>query len=143
MNGRVVTAIIGVITLILGGYGISYPQRVLQWVGLDTLTSNPQAGLAEARAVYGGFFIVLGIFTLWAAIDPRRHRGQLTLLGCLWLGLFAGRMAGIVIDGNSGILNNLAAAFEAIIGGLLLAAPYLTEPGDEVDTEPVAGVPEA
>ncbi len=142
MNGRAVTAIIGIITLILGGYGISYPDRVLQWVGFDLLTSNRQAGLAEARAVYGGFFIVLGLFTLWAATAPRRHRGQLRLLGCLWLGLFGGRMVGIAIDGNAGLLNNIAAAFEAIIGSLLLAAPYLTDPDDEeVVAEPATAVP--
>ena len=127
MNGRAIAAIIGVITLILGGVGIAYPREVLQWVGFDLITANPQAGLAEARAVYGGLFLVLGIFTLWAATSPRAHRGELTLLGSLWLGLFAGRMVGVSIDGNPGLLNTVAAVLEATTGGLLIAAPYLTD----------------
>lgn len=142
MNGRAVTAIIGVITLFLGGYGISQPREVLQWVGLDLLTTNPQAGLAEARAVYGGLFLVLGIFTLWAATSPRRHHAVLVLIGCLWLGLFAGRMTSVTIEGNAGLLNTIAAVFEAIIGALLLAAPYLVDREDEAVPEPADASPQ-
>ncbi len=127
MNGRAIAAVIGVITLILGGLGIAYPREVLQWVGFDLLATNPQAGLAEARAVYGGLFLVVGFFTVWAATSPRAHRGELTLLGCLWLGLFVGRMVGVSIDGSPGLLNTVAAVLEAIMGGLLIAAPYLTD----------------
>ena len=137
MNGRAIAAVIGVITLILGGMGIAYPREVLQWVGFDLLSTNPQAGLAEARAVYGGFFLMMGVFTVWAATSPRAHRGELTLLGCLWLGLFVGRMVGVSIDGNPGLLNTVAAALEAIIGGLLIAAPYLTD-DEETVPEPTA-----
>jgi hypothetical protein len=138
MNGRAVAAIIGVITLILGGLGIAYPRQVLQWVGFDLLATNPQAGLAEARAVYGGFFLVLGFFTLWGATSPRTHRRELTLLGCLWLGLFAGRMVGVSIDGSPGLLNTVAAGLEVIVGGLLIAAPYLTDDDETVADQPAA-----
>jgi hypothetical protein len=137
MNGRAIAAVIGVITLILGGMGIAYPREVLQWVGFDLLSTNPQAGLAEARAVYGGLFLAMGVFTVWAATSPRAHRGELTLLGCLWLGLFVGRMVGVSIDGNPGLLNTVAAVLEAIIGSLLIAAPYLTD-DEETVPEPTA-----
>ena len=142
MNGRVVTAIIGVLTLLLGGYGISYPRQVLQWVGLDLLSTNPQAGLVEARAVYGGLFLVMGGFTLWATIAPRAHRSELVLLACIWLGLFTARMVGVSIDGNPGLLNTLAAIFELIMGGLLLAAPYLSDGADVTTPEPATAPPQ-
>src|SRR5262249_56618405 len=89
MNGRAVIAVVGVLTVFLGVYGLVRPDGVLAWVGLDLLNTNRRAGLVEARAVYGGLFLVLGVFTLWAAISPRRHRGELLLIACLWLGRLA------------------------------------------------------
>jgi hypothetical protein len=142
MNGRVVTAIIGIITLLFGIVGLVYPDRVLFWVGLDLLSTNRQAGLVEARAIYGGLFLVLGVFTLWASMSPRAHRGELLLIAFLWLGAFAGRMVGVSIEGSPGLLNTLVAIFELIVGGLLLAAPYLggaeEVPPQEAPPQPVA-----
>ena len=125
MNGRVVTAAIGVLTVALGLAGLIYPLHVMDWVGFSPLMTKPNAGTVEARAVYGGLFLVLGVFTLWAATSPRRHRSELLLIGCLWLGLFGGRMVGVSIDGSPGLLNTLGALFELVVGCLLLAAPFL------------------
>jgi hypothetical protein len=138
MNGRVVTAFIGVITLALGAYGISYPDRVLGWVGLDLISTNRAAGLVEARAIYGGLFLVLGAFTLWGSLSPRAHRPQLLLIACIWLGIFGARMVGVSIDGNPGVLNTVGAVFEAVVGVLLLAAPYLVPGEGAGDEAPVA-----
>jgi hypothetical protein len=137
MNGRVVTAAIGVLTVALGLAGLVYPLHVMDWVGFSPLMTKPNAGTVEARAVYGGLFLVLGVFTLWGATSPRRHRGELLLIACLWLGMFGGRMVGVSIDGSPGLLNTLGALFELIVGVLLLAAPFLNGGGQETP-EPAA-----
>jgi hypothetical protein len=126
MNGRVVTATIGVLTVAFGIIGLTYPLHVMEWVGFAPLMTKPNAGTVEARAMYGGLFLVLGVFTLWAAMSPRDHRGELLLIACLWLGLFGGRMVGVSIEGSPGLLNTLGAVFELVVGCLLLLAPYLT-----------------
>jgi uncharacterized protein DUF4345 len=125
MNGRVVTAAIGVLTVAFGLAGLIYPLHVMDWVGFSPLMTKPNAGTVEARAVYGGLFLVLGVFTLWAATSPRGHRSELLLIACLWLGLFGGRMVGVSIEGSPGLLNTLGALFELVVGCLLLAAPFL------------------
>ena len=137
MNGRVVTAAIGVLTVALGLAGLIYPLHVMDWVGFSPLMTKPNAGTVEARAVYGGLFLVLGVFTLWTATSPRGHRSELLLIACLWLGLFGGRMVGVSIDGNPGLLNTLGAVFELVVGCLLLAAPFLNG-GGRAPQEPTA-----
>jgi hypothetical protein len=137
MNGRVVTAAIGVLTVAFGLAGLIYPLHVMDWVGFSPLMTKPNAGTVEARAVYGGLFLVLGVFTLWAATSPRGHRSELLLIACLWLGLFGGRMVGVSIEGSPGLLNTLGALFELIVGCLLLAAPFLNG-GGQAPQEPTA-----
>ena len=136
MNGRAVTAVIGILTVGLGIIGLTYPLHVMDWVGFSPLMTKPNAGTVEARAMYGGLFLVLGIFTLWAATSPRAHRAELLLIACLWLGLFGGRMVGVSIEGSPGLLNTLGAVFEFIVGCLLLAAPYLGGREDEAAAVP-------
>jgi uncharacterized protein DUF4345 len=136
MNGRAVTAFIGILTVGLGIIGLTYPLHVMDWVGFSPLMTKPNAGTVEARAMYGGLFLVLGIFTLWAATSPRAHRAELLLIACLWLGLFGGRMVGVSIEGSPGLLNTLGAVFEFIVGCLLLAAPYLGGREDEAAAVP-------
>jgi hypothetical protein len=137
MNGRVVTAAIGVLTVAFGLAGLIYPLHVMDWVGFSPLMTKPNAGTVEARAVYGGLFLVLGVFTLWAATSPRAHRSELLLIACLWLGLFGGRMVGVSIEGSPGLLNTLGALFELVVGCLLLAAPFLNG-GEQAPPEPTA-----
>ena len=58
-----------------------------------------------------------------------------------WLGLFAGRMVGVSIDGNPGLLNTVTAGLEAVIGALLIVSPYLTD--DDVTVLDQAAAPTA
>ena len=136
MNGRAVTAVIGILTVGLGAFGLARPLDVMSWVGFSVFPNNPIAGTVETRAMYGGLFLVLGVFTLWAATAPRAHRAELLLIACLWLGVFGGRMVGVSIEGSPGLLNTLGAVFEVIVGCLLLAAPYLGGREDEAAAVP-------
>ena len=123
MNARTITAVVGAIILLLGLAGLLYPERVLGVLGLAIAQPGYAAGpLGEVRATYGGLFVVMGVFTLLAAVDPPRHRARILFVALLWLGAFGGRLFGVIRDGGPGLPGWLALAFELVMGGALLIA---------------------
>jgi protein-S-isoprenylcysteine O-methyltransferase Ste14 len=123
MNARIVVAVVGAITLLLGIGGLAYPESVMRFVGYGYQSPPNVAGtLGEVRAVYGGMLIVAAVFTLLAVRDPRAHQGRLLLLGLLWIGTGTGRLFGVFVDGNPGIFGWLALALELGGGGTLIVA---------------------
>ena len=127
MNPRIVTAAIGVLTTILGIGGLISPQLVMERVvgfAVDpSFSENFVHG--EVRAVYGGMFTMLGIATVWAAVDLATHRGLVFWIGLLWLGLCGGRLVSVAVDGPAGLWGWMSAAFELTIGGLLVASSMM------------------
>src|SRR5438105_2043188 len=96
MNSRIVTIIVGLIILALGFAGLLYPDRVMGVLGFSILnTSHAAAALGEIRATYGGIFVVMGAYTLLAALDPAANGGRLLFIGAMWLGAGAGRLVGV------------------------------------------------
>jgi len=137
VNPKILTALIGVITVAFGFAGLARPDLVMGFSQLAPLKpSEPIGALGEVRAVYGGMVVGVGLSTLWASLDPVGRRPSLMLLGVLWLCVFAGRMWGVVVDGNPGLMGWLNAALELVAGVLLLAAPYMR--GSAPDVGPVA-----
>ena len=129
MNPRVVAIITGTITTVFGLAGLLYPDRVMGLLGFAILNSaNAAAVMGEVRATYGGLFVVLGVYTLLAAMDPAAHRSHLMFIGLLWLGACAGRLLGVKINGNPGLPGWGAAAFELVMGGVLVAASAIARP---------------
>ncbi len=124
MNPRLVAGVLGAITLVMGLAGLATPDRSMAFVGFAPSTEATRVlALCEARAVYGGLFVVLGAFTLWGAIDPAGKRSALLMAGLLWLGLCAGRSIGISIDGNPGLFGWVGVVWEAVFGiGLVWSA---------------------
>jgi len=124
MNPRVVAGTLGAITTVLGLVALASPERTMAFVGFAPLTpTQPVLALCETRAVYGGLFTVLGVFTLWGAIDPPGKRSALLMASMLWLGLCGGRAIGISIDGSPGLAGWFGLVWEAVFGlGLLWAA---------------------
>ena len=121
MSPRVVAGALGAITLLMGLYGLASPAGVLDFVGFSpSLPTEPALAFGEARAVYGGLFTVLGAFTLWGAIDPPGKRSALLMAGLLWLGLCGGRLLGVSIDGNPGIMGWVAVLWEGAFGTALV-----------------------
>jgi hypothetical protein len=121
MSPRVVAGALGAITLLMGLYGLASPAGVLDFVGFSpSLPTEPALAFGEARAVYGGLFTVLGAFTLWGAIDPPGKRSALLMAGLLWLGLCAGRVLSVSIDGNPGIMGWVAVLWEGAFGTALV-----------------------
>jgi uncharacterized protein DUF4345 len=141
MNPKIVAGVIGAITLVLGIVGLFYPQQTMQLVGYGfTNPANLPGTLGEVRAVYGGLMVVLGAFTLLAAPDPRRHEARLMLLGLVWIGTASGRLVGVFLDGNPGIIGWLSVVTELVGGGGLVFASLARDPSvdDTVAPPPVS-----
>jgi Domain of unknown function (DUF4345) len=128
MNPRVTTSVIGVLTTVLGALALLYPQFVMSQVLGYAVDPHYSANfvLGEVRAAYGGVFTVIGIYTVLAAMDPATNRGRILMIGLLWIGACLGRLYGVVVDGSPGWWGWLSAAFEALIGGMLIAVSQLT-----------------
>jgi hypothetical protein len=128
MNPRVTTSVIGVLTTVMGALALLYPRMVMQQVLGLAVDPTPSANfvLGEVRAVYGGIFTALGIYTVLAAMDPATNRGRILMIGLLWMGACLGRLYGVVMDGSPGWWGWLSAAFEAVMGGLLIAVSQMT-----------------
>lgn len=128
MNARIVTAVIGILTILLGVTALVAPQFVMdRLVGFavhPSFSANFVRG--EVRAAYGGFLTVLGFLTALAAADPGANRARIFRIGLLWLGVCGGRLVGVVVDGNPGLWGWLSALVELAAGGLLIAAAQLS-----------------
>jgi uncharacterized protein DUF4345 len=123
MNARIVVAVVGAVTLLLGLGGLFRPEWVMNFVGYAVASNAPKTLVqGEVRAVYGGMLIVAAVFTLLSVPDPREHQGRLLLLGLLWIGAGAGRMFGVFADGNPGIFGWLSLALELGGGAALIVA---------------------
>lgn len=124
MNPRIVTLVIGIVSTVFGIGGLISPtfvmERVVGFAVDPAFSENFVRG--EVRAVYGGMFTVLGVATLLAAMDVYAHRARILLIGLLWLGLCGGRLISVVVDGSPGLFGWLSAAFELVVGGLLVAS---------------------
>jgi hypothetical protein len=122
MNPTLVTAVVGLLTIGFGLIGLFKPGTVMGTLGLETTPADRATVMGEMRAVYGGMPLVLGAFTLHAALDPAKYRSRLVLLGLVWLGVCAGRLFSVTIDGAPGIVGWGNAALELAGGALLLVA---------------------
>src|SRR5262245_1997370 len=121
-NPTLITALVGLATIGFGLIGLLNPGMVMGTLGLETPPPFRATVMGEMRAVYGGMPLVLGAFTLLAAFDPAKHRSRLTLIGLVWLGVCAGRLFGMTIDGPPGLVGWGNAALELIGGVMLLVA---------------------
>jgi len=123
MNARVIVAVVGAVTLLLGVLGLLRPEWVMSFVGFDVASNAPKTLVrGEIRAVYGGLLIAAGVFTLLGAPAPRANQGRLLLLATLWLGAGAGRLFGAFVDGNPGLFGWLFFALEVSGGAALIYA---------------------
>ncbi len=148
MNPRVTAIVVGILTLAFGLAALLYPGRVMGLLGYAVLTtSQAPAVLGEVRATYGGLFVVMGVFTLLAGLDPTAHRARLLLIGLLWWGACSGRLLGVYVDGNPGVPGWVTAAFEFLVGGALVFASFARAaakvPAPQVSAAPAAPAAQA
>ena len=102
-----------VITTVMGLLGLFRPLSAAAFVGVE-----PQGlmGTSELRATYGGVFVGLGGFCLLSQ-SPMAF----ACAGAAWLGAAMARLLSVAIDRNFAGKNFAAIAYEAAIGGLLVA----------------------
>jgi drug/metabolite transporter superfamily protein YnfA len=125
MNPRVTAIVVGLLTLAFGLAALVYPERMMGLLGYSVLTSSQTpAVLGEVRATYGGLFVVMGVYTLLAGLDPAAHRARLMFIGLLWWGACSGRLLGVYVDGNPGVPGWATASFEFLAGGALVVASF-------------------
>lgn len=100
------------ITAGLGVMGLIRPDAA---AAFTAIRPEGLVGVSEIRATYGGFFIVLGAFALYAQTPE-----AFLIPGLAWLGAAGGRLVSIVVDRSRAPKNFGAVAFEVAIGALLL-----------------------
>jgi len=144
VNPRVTAVVVGLVIVILGAAGLFYPERVMMGL-LGFAVPNPSLAAGahgEVRAIYGGLFLVMGAYTVLAAMDPAANRGRLLFVGLLWLGACAARLFGVYADGNPGVPGWLSVVFELAMGGALVAAAQTaTTPATQFQSPAAASQP--
>jgi hypothetical protein len=118
------------ISLIVGFFGLLLPDATARLVGLAV--AEPR-GWGDIRATYGGLFLVLGSYLLWAI--PRRPatRSLLTFAAMLWLGAAGGRLFSVLWDIVLAPMNLVVFLLELAIGLAILASAL------ETPVKPVVG----
>lgn len=95
------------------------PESFLGEYGVELPTAT---ALAEARSIHGGAFGALAIL-VWLGLFRSDFRvTALRAAGFVMVGLAAGRLVGIVVDGATDVATLRATAGEAVLGGLALGA---------------------
>ena len=109
--GRIVLTIMGILWIVFGLLGLISPALVVGGVGIELGTAD---ALAEARAMYGGAQIGIGLFLLYCSRAEGLLRPGLIALGLIAAGFGLARTFGIVVDGARGGLIFFALATEVI-----------------------------
>lgn len=104
--GAVITAALGVIGLV----------RPLAAADFTSMQPRGLTGIAEIRATYGGFFLMLGAYALYSQAPI-----AFLVVGLAWLGAAGGRLLSVVVDRSHAPKNLGGIVFESLIGALLLA----------------------
>jgi hypothetical protein len=116
---KIFLAINGLVFLILGVRGIWDPVAHLALV--EIVPSTP-AAMAEARAMYGGASISLGLLFMYGAAVRSWLKPGLLVLAVFAGGLAAGRMLGAMLDGPA---SALTLQFLALEVGVTVVALWL------------------
>jgi hypothetical protein len=104
------------ITLILGCFGLLFPERVSEVLGIR---GEGPLGKSELRATYGGFFLCLGAGCLATQSEP-----AFMVAGSAWCGAAIARLISLVVDNSRSWQNLLGLALEATIGAMLLIGAF-------------------
>lgn len=124
MNAKALSIGVGLVTLVLGAVALLHPQRMLDFAGFAVApTASVAQATAEIRALYGGFFIVLGLWIVFAAL--REARLFLVAAGTMFLGAALGRVMGGYLEGNPGIWGWVAGMIEVGFGFVLTTSAWL------------------
>lgn len=114
---EILKTIAALLTAAFGVYAFYQPDAVAR---ASHFSLNNNAGRAELRVAYGGFFIGLGLAGILLDTDAAYQA-----LGIGYLAAFALRLAALRFDGTEGVLSRTYYAFAVfeLISGLVLTIP--------------------
>jgi len=113
------------VVLVLGMLSLFNPTVASGLLGLQIVAER---GLSEVRATYGALHVTMAALLLWALPLRPRAGGMVRVMGLLWLGAAAGRVASLAIDPVVGVANLGMLLVQLIVGGLLVWASFETPP---------------
>jgi len=99
-------AVIG--TILTGFYALAAPRALRGFTGLEMPGGR---GVTEVRAILGGLFIALG-----AAALIFQSTEMFLMLGFAYLGIFAARLLGMLLDSSYEKSNYISLAVEIVFG---------------------------
>lgn len=111
MAPRIFLALSAVLWLPYGLYCFAVPASLAEAAGV---AFQSPTGSAELRAMYGGLQAAVGVLAALGALRPAWRLPALGALGFLTAGLFAARLAGLVLDGGFSSYTGMALAFESV-----------------------------
>ena len=110
--------------LMFGGYGIYClldPSLVSE---LAEIQLNTNTAIIEARSMYGGLQLTIGLYLVYCALQTARVSQGLLVAIFIFAGLAGARSFGLAIDGGDSNYNVIAAVYESICG---VIAVYLLQ----------------
>lgn len=110
-----------VVTLLLGLLALLNPSLVARLSGLAVLEPR---GLSTLRSSHGALYLVLGGAMLWAVPKRPRSAPWLRFAALLWLGVAAGRLASMLLDGVGSPLNLSLLLLELALGSATAWASF-------------------
>ena len=113
-------AVMGVVTLVR-------PEIVLSNLGASDAAASARN---EIRAVYGGFGLAMAGLIAYAIVAPSIRKGVLITVGVALLGMAAGRIVSLFVDGNPGGRPLFFFAVELVLGLALVLAGTRTTLAD-------------
>ncbi len=126
--GRIVLLVMGLLWIAFGVLGLIAPVMILGAVGLDIGTAD---ALADARAMYGGSQIGLGVFFVYCSRAEGLERAGLIALALVAAGFGLARSFGIAVDGARGGITFFALTTEVIavaLAWIALSRASATQP---------------
>lgn len=115
MGPKAILAVVALVHIGFGLWGMSAPDRVAAMFELQPLTSG---ALGEIRAVYGGLVVALGVAIGRGAFGGTGARPWLMVAALAYAGLVAGRIVSLALDGASAY-TVLALGVEALMAAFL------------------------
>lgn len=121
---KIETVVVRINALVFVLYGIAFivsPEPLSRWA--TGTVPDMAAGMTDMRATYGGMPLAVGVLLFLLASDPARVRTGMQAVVLIMIGMAAGRLTGMLVDGYGNGVMPIYFAFElgmAVFGTWLL-----------------------
>lgn len=111
--GKLVVLLTAAIFFIYGLLFIVFPAETFKYVTGGAVSST--SGVTDMRATYGGMSVGVGVILCILGMNQKTIKLGLVSVSVLMLGMAAGRLIGIVYDGNPNTYMYVYLALELIV----------------------------